>query len=230
MKVTNIKLMLTLVLIFIAIILTITYVGTAINEVSALNVQLKSETTLYDENFQYKLSTDITTPDEYKAAINDVLSLMPKNVAYELSARCNIIILCDDTMNEYIEKYNDIIHADLNEKTAGFVLSTDDVIIIREEIHYDIFVAVLSHEYGHAYDFMNGDVSKNKDFSELYNQYSKTYHSLNYYVDDNYITQNSKEWFAAIFSDYLYNSNHMSEQYPEIFEYIDTLLNKSRIA
>jgi hypothetical protein len=78
------------------------------------------------------------------------------------------------------------------------------------------------HELGHFLAFLAGQVDTKTDFINIYNEEKSKFSGTN----KSYMTQNSSEYFAESYKNYVENPSALKKERPKTYQSIDQALNK----
>lgn len=99
---------------------------------------------------------------------------------------------------------------------SGYFNAKNQQIILKEQDD------TIYHELGHFVAFLAGNVDQNSEFANIYNTEKGKYTGTN----TAYVTQNSSEYFAESFRDYVLNGNNLNSTRPETYAIIEKSLDK----
>ena len=103
-----------------------------------------------------------------------------------------------------------------NVNYAGHYSTSDRLITLKyaDETVY--------HELGHFLAFVSGNTDKSSSFVSIYNSEKSKYVGFN----KNYVTQNSSEYFAESYQDYVLNNSKLKQTRPKTYAAIKSSLDK----
>ena len=166
-----------------------------------------------------KTTTKITKGSKIKKVTTKVTTKTTTKTTYYFNGYISIRTIAPkanaNVLNAF-EKLGFKVRVNPSVNYSGYCSIEDRMIYLRRPDD------VIYHELGHFVSFVAGNVCNSSDFVNIYNAEKSKVTC----VDKNYVTQNSSEYFAESYSDFILNPSRLKSTRPRTYTAIVNAVNK----
>lgn len=196
---------------------TITTIKTTVTtkETEQGNSTVSGQNKTTDDGAHYVDKSDRNTTATESKNTSDSSTSSKKKGTYDVSIEQSAP-LADDAVLKAYETLGFTVTINPSVSYAGYFNAKNQSIVLREDDD------TIYHELGHFLAFIAGNVDTKDAFKAVYKAEKGKYNGTN----KAYVTQNSSEYFAESYRDYVLNPSGLQASRPETYASIQRALNK----